>query len=207
MRIDKYLYEMDHPKKPSHEYDYRFFLNEISYYDSISKDKQELIKSVGEYLSRGTFTNILDLYNNFKEPYEHTGYVQCNYTNGKRFLNPICLVHVVEYGTYCDEYGFRSLEEVSEDYNRYNKVGEQFFTKISIVGDISDTTTYDTLVYCSDGNVFLDRDSAANIAKEPIDLIGVRLAHALKERQASEERMINNINNPQLRKKGIRNLR
>ena len=61
MDLKYFMDELD--KKPVTHNNY---LMEVDYYDRISDDKKELLKSVFSYLSEDSFINLLHIYNDFK---------------------------------------------------------------------------------------------------------------------------------------------
>ena len=206
--IDDFLYELDHPKETC---DREFYLNprEISCFKNISQDKVKLIKLVGERLPREEFTDLVDIYNNYDPPIEDWGYVQCYYKDGSKILYPVGLTSTGRsISSYSDDTVARSITDVSRDYNAHTRVGEQSFTDFRFVKSVHDETDYYHLVYCTDGNVFLNKFDADGIAAIDYEKLGNELACALKARLDWYERNGSiNCENNSYRKVGVRNLR
>lgn len=184
MDIKHYMDELD--KHPSTRNNY---LMEVDYYDKISEDKKELLKSVFPYLSKDSFLNLLHIYNDYKYPIKDTGYIQCiseNHIN--RFLVPIRV-------SFFDDLDYNKPTEVlpeeafDKKYNQYEKVGSQDFTKITIDRKInSEESGKISIVYTGDGKVFLDDDAAVAIAWKSEDELGIQLALVCKYRDQSIKR-------------------
>ena len=205
--IDKYLYELDHPKK---NYDEVLYSNprEISSFPKIDKDKIELIKSVGKKFPEGDFKSLVDIYNNYDPPIENWGFVQSYYKDGIRILYPIGLTRTIEHNLYYEETLARDINEVSREYNAHQRVGGQGFTDFDFIKSQHDETDYYHLIYCSDGNVFLKWLDAEGIAYLDIDELGKRLAQGYKARLYQEEKFCPVADRGKAyRKVGARNLR
>ena len=205
--IDKYLYELDHPKEPC-DRDYYLSPREISCFSNISQDKVELIKSVGKKLPGEWFKSILDLYNNYDPLIENWAYVQCRYKDGSSILYSVALTTTKPtMSIYDNDVITRNIADVSRDYNAHTRIGDQHFTSFEFVKTQHDETDYYHLVYSSDGHVFLNKFDADGIASLDLDDLGHRMAVALKARLEQEAKFNIYRESHPYRKVGVRNLR
>lgn len=184
MELKHYMDELNKPVNNSNNY-----LIEVDYYDRISDDKKELLKSVFQYLSSDSFLNLLHIYNDFKYPIKDTGYIQCISEDGNnRLLVPIKV-------SFFDDLDYNKPTEVlpeeafDKKYNKYRKVGSQDYTEISIERKMnSEESGKISIIYTADGGVFLNEDAAVAIAWKSVDELGKQLATACKYRDQALEK-------------------
>ena len=95
-------------------------LVEVGYFSEIDYDKKELLKSVSSFISKNTYDNIFDLYNNYKiPPYEYS-YVQCIARNKRtKLLIPITLTEDMDE----DKIKVVSEEDFRKDWISHSQYG------------------------------------------------------------------------------------
>ena len=199
MHISSFMNKQNDPKKTRS----LFELKELDYYDEISDDKKELLRSVIDYLSEQSFNNILHIYNDFEFPINRIAYVQCLNEEGTRILNPIELSRD-EDDDYMKPTIVISEEEFHKKYNMYRRVGSQDYTSISI-SRVKYSSESDQLeiYYTKDGHVFINSITATALAYKDINEIGEQIAFICQYRESAIEK--NNNHYRRIMKKNYRN--
>lgn len=129
-------------------------LVEVGYFSEIDYDKKELLKSVSSFISKNTYDNIFDLYNNYKiPPYEYS-YVQCIARNKRtKLLIPITLTEDMDE----DNIKVVSEEDFRKEISKYTLVGSQNYSSIHLKGAHSEIG-YKNIFFTDDDNAFIHPD-------------------------------------------------
>ena len=174
-------YFMDELNKPAVLPNNNFI--DIDYFDTISDDKKELLKSALPYLSEESFTNIKHIYNDFVYPIEDTGFIQClSEDNKTRLMVPIRLSWQ-EGESYTSPTIVIDEDNFNKECSKYQKIGSQNYTSLSIERKInSQESGYIKIFYTDDGHVFLNSDGAVGIAYKSVEELGKQLALVCKYR-------------------------
>lgn len=177
---------------------------EISYYDFIPEEKKQLLRSVGRYLNRDAFTEILESYNDYEEPLQEFGYVQFLAENGVRTLKGIQLYHC-DPESMENDYYVMPPEKVSREYHQFSQYGSQRFYTIKMRREVCEDFETTIVTYDSDGNVFVSDFSAYAIGRQTIDELGRALASCIQNAVPNQNRSI--YSQKQKMKKNFRNCR
>ncbi len=157
MRLNEYWMEKIYPKDKSD------FLYEIDFYESIDKNKIDIIKSAFNSFDIEQFNNPNNDIGNNRFSYVHTISVD----KETEMVVPISFVKSTRY----NDMGTRietlcSNEEETDRLNKYKKVGSQNYLFVDLLNILpEECSKVIRIVYTSDGKAFMTRDNAELIEK------------------------------------------
>lgn len=158
---------------------------EVGYFDEIDYDKKELLRSVASFISKKTYENIFDLYNNFKIPPYDYSYIQCLAKNGRtKLLVPITLIENIND----KETRIVTEEKFRADVSKYTLVGSQNYSSINLRGAQSEVG-YKNIFFTDDDNAFIHPDLRYYMSNVNIYTLANDLVKAVKiEEKESKQR-------------------
>ena len=159
-------------------------LVEVGYFSEIDYDKKELLKSVSSFISKNTYDNIFDLYNNYKiPPYEYS-YVQCIARNKRtKLLIPITLTEDMDE----DNIKVVSEEDFRKEISKYTLVGSQNYSSIHLKGAHSEIG-YKNIFFTNDDNAFIHPDLRYYLEKVNVYTLANDLIRAVHKEEKDAKR-------------------
>lgn len=159
-------------------------LVEVGYFSEIDYDKKELLKSVSSFISKNTYDNIFDLYNNYKiPPYEYS-YVQCIARNKRtKLLIPITLTEDTDE----DNIKVVSEEDFRKEISKYILVGSQNYSSIHLKGAHSEIG-YKNIFFTDDDNAFIHPDLRYYLEKVNVYTLANDLIRAVHKEEKDAKR-------------------
>lgn len=158
-------------------------LVEVNYFDEIDYDKKELLKSVSSFISKNTYDNIFELYNNFKIPPYDYSYVQCLAKNGRtRLLVPVSLTKDIN-----DDIKVVKDEDFRKEVSKYTLVGSQNYSSINLKSAHSEIG-YKNIFFTDDNNAFIPPDLRYYLEKVNIYTLANELIKACKKEEKESKR-------------------
>lgn len=159
-------------------------LVEIGYFNEIDYDKKELLKSVSSFISKNTYENIFDLYNNYKMPPYDYSYVQCIAKNkSTKLLVPVQLTEDLDE----DNIRVVSEEDFRKEISKYTLVGSQNYSSINLKSAHSEIG-YKNIFFTDDDNAFIHPDLRYYMEKVNIYTLANELIKAVKEEEKASKR-------------------
>lgn len=158
-------------------------LVEVNYFDEIDYDKKELLKSVSSFISKNTYDNIFELYNNFKIPPYDYSYVQCLAKNGRtRLLVPVSLIKDIN-----EDIKVVKDEDFRKEVSKYTLVGSQNYSSINLKSAHSEIG-YKNIFFTDDNNAFIPPDLRYYLEKVNIYTLANELIKACKKEEKESKR-------------------
>lgn len=172
MDVKEYIDKLDTSKKV--ENIKHNDIMELGYFNNVSIDKKELLRSVFPYLGEDSFVDALHVYNDFPYPIADDVFVQTLTDRNERILVPIRIAWQnddTRPPVMLTEKSFNKL------YHSYKQFGSQKYTSISLLKYMNtDEKEYINIYYTEDGGVFLNNEASFIIQNRRLDLLGEQLA-------------------------------
>ena len=172
MRLEDYINNVKNPPKKEHKT--YLVAWELDSFPKISDKKKELIKAAFRQFDDILFEDAEDRYR--REASANAAYQTVD-ENGTKGLSTIKICDLV---TSYDLTQAIPEEEFRASYSKVYKVGSQRYLDVTLHTHFSMEeecmNRYAHLTYCSDGNIFLDHQSAWEIERISVDELGNLLA-------------------------------